>query len=100
MEAQGDCGNKTKLVKKCEICGKEFRPVKTSGKYCSKECAKEANRIKNIELHKARMRENKGKQKKIEKKPTTIAEVQRAARAEGLTYGQYMAKQYKESGRL
>jgi hypothetical protein len=66
----------------CENCGKEFTTMRRKS-YCSNECRFEANGQKR----------KKANQMKFKPK-YTLAQVNALARAEGLTYGQYMARYY------
>ena len=81
-------------VRTCEMCGNKFvgRPNK---KYCSEECRKkgaaEYNRKRSEERQKPKV-ENKKPKSKL--RALTIEQINRRARAEGLTYGQYVAKYY------
>lgn len=75
--------------KTCPICGNFFtgRPNKI---YCSAKCRiKSDNKRLSKERKKPKVNECKGKIKAL-----SLEEINRRARAEGLTYGQYMAKYY------
>lgn len=78
-----------KLIKRCAICGKEFVARRDSQKCCSDECRKEnASRYQ-----KAKYEKSYRTARPEPKKPkNNITEIAVAARAEGLTYGQYAAK--------
>ena len=77
---------KPKIIKTCEYCGIKFEASRQDRLYCSKTCCSKANH--NIA---------NGKPKTPPKKPKySIEDIQRLARAEGLTYGQYMTRHYKE----
>ena len=60
----------------CLYCGKIFTSGSSSGNYCSEPCRRKALKEESA------------------KKPNTktIAEIVKEAEAEGLTYGQYIAK--------
>ena len=75
----------------CPICGNEFPKYKTR-KYCSPKCSKEAKRRQDLEKQKINIREYVAMKKKPEpyKPRVSIEEVVRRAKAEGLTYGQYV----------
>ena len=77
--------------KTCPICGSFFtgRPNKM---YCSAECRIKASGKKQNEARKKPKQKVNECKEKI--KSLSIEEVNRRARAEGLTYGQYMAKYY------
>lgn len=78
-------------VRKCVICGNIFvgRPNK---KYCSAQC-REKSRTKSREEErkkpKAKIRQRKNKLGSL-----SLEEINKRARAEGFTSGQYMAKYY------
>ena len=87
-----------KKIGKCIICGKEFEQKRETHLCCSKKCRKkhydEQNRIRSQKWREEHSEEikkkrNKGKEKSNHEK---IADIAIAARAEGLTYGQYVAK--------
>lgn len=73
------------VIKKCEQCGQSFPASRRSVKYCSDECRKR----KNLENSKSTY-----EKKKKEMKKDRISEINALARAEGLTYGQYVAREY------
>lgn len=68
----------------CIYCGKTFE-TKRRKKYCSREC---------YLLRNGHMSDKQAKPKKTKgkKKIMTIAEINEAARSEGLTYGEYVAR--------
>ena len=66
----------------CAMCEKPFTNIRKRT-YCSTECRLQAN---------GRGGRLKPKDKKAEKPNMTIAEVCVAARQQGMTYGQYVAK--------
>ena len=68
----------------CEVCEKEFTTLRRKS-YCSNACRMVANG--------RGLKEKKAAQKKTKPK-MTLAQVNALARAEGLTYGQYMARHY------
>lgn len=39
------------MINKCIICGKEFEAIKSTKKYCSKECQNKARRIRYAKFH-------------------------------------------------
>lgn len=90
---------KKKEIGKCAICGSEFEKFRENHLCCSEKCRKVMESRKSGE----RMREYKKRKKekeireavKITKKGENhraIADIAIAARKEGLTYGQYVAK--------
>lgn len=84
------------IIRKCKYCGKEFTVMKTGGKkYCSKECQKEINKPLAAErwrnsYKEKRRREREKKKETIPGKMESIAEIQRKARAAGMSYGKYV----------
>lgn len=77
---------KTEKTCICGYCEKEFKTMRKRT-YCSSECRIAANG------QKQRVADRKLKAKRDKSKPKfTLAQVNAMARAEGLTYGQYMAK--------
>lgn len=80
-----------KVVKdvECPVCGKVFQTNRYK-KYCSKECGLKMKRIgdKRRAAQRKRLKEEQSRQK-----PNTgIIDVETLARAEGLSYGKYVAK--------
>lgn len=63
-------------LRKCEMCGKEFRPEHPRQKYCSEGC-RHPKRVIEIEP---------------EKPMNSLAEINARARALGMHYGDYVAK--------
>ena len=79
-------------VKECMWCKKPFMPHHVSQIYCGAECKRHA------ESQKARERPKKYKSYKKKEKPrkrNDLAEIDKAARAAGLSYGQYVARMGK-----
>ena len=83
-------------VRKCAICGNEFIAKRANTIYCSGPCRIEANRRRNKanwqkhieEKNLSREIKRRGKPKA----PMTLAEIEAAARAEGIHYGEYVEK--------
>lgn len=74
-------------MRRCAICGGLFPTRRGGPKYCSAECRKIAG-YRGTRLP--------GKAERPAEKPKqSLAEVARAARDAGLSYGQYMAKRAK-----
>ena len=69
-----------KLYYHCEYCGKVYEQG-SENKYCSDEC-------------KSKYASGRNKKSGRKKKPLSIVEVETLARAEGLSFGQYV-KKYK-----
>lgn len=81
----------TETVFLCQLCFCEFRaPTNSHAKYCA-SCRKTAYEIKARESDK--VRREKAKRRKAPQE--RIADVMKKAAAEGLTYGQYMARKGK-----
>jgi hypothetical protein len=87
---------KPKEVKYCAICGREVEDTKRL--YCSPDCSYEAmlrrqSAYKSIyKKPKAEVKEEPKKKRGRKKKKLSLAEINELARAEGLNYGQYVAK--------
>lgn len=78
---------KNKETRECVICKKLFIPNVANQIYCNKQCGIKAlsERRKSVKI------ENEGKPKN--KKPKmSVAEIAVAARAAGMSYGQYVEK--------
>lgn len=86
-------------MKICIICGKEFVPKNHKSRMCSPEC----RRIRSMELARDQRKQQKASKPEKAKQPRRrkqkektnhdkIADIAIAARKEGLTYGQYVAK--------
>lgn len=80
----------------CDMCGKDFVAVKGNQRYCSEECKRKAVNARLYAKRKEEFAEFKEYKKPMPKKRTkpkmSIAKVNELARAEGLNYGQYVAK--------
>lgn len=80
------------MTKKCIICQKPFE-AKGKAKCCSPECVKELRRKYSREYAR---KTYEVKLKKSKKGVSTLDEDIRHAREQGITYGEYKAKQYLE----
>ena len=67
-------------VKRCANCNKPLKPGKS--KYCCNACRIEVTSARSIS----------GRNRRAKKRASALAEINAAARSEGLTYGQYVAK--------
>lgn len=89
-----DISKKTKEAAKCIVCGNEFKKLRKDHVCCSKKCSQKKYK-ESTKIRVAEWRE-KQKAKKKEPKPVSLhkarADIAIAARAEGLSYGQYVAK--------
>lgn len=71
--------------KYCEICGRKFETKQPQARMCSDECRKiRAVQWRAEHKEAGKLRKNK------------LNEVNRLAREAGMTYGKYVAMQYKE----
>lgn len=73
--------------KKCEICGKSFISNSARNLYCSEPCRQKGRLVKKEER-----KERELEKKKAIKDKRTIKQINEAALAEHLSYGQYVAK--------
>lgn len=84
---------KPKEIKYCAICGREVEDTKRL--YCSPDCSYEAM-LRRQSAYKSIYKKPKAEEPKKKrgrpKKMTSLAEINELARAEGLNYGQYVAK--------
>lgn len=79
---------------KCAICGTEFEaPDKRYRLYCSRKCAKKAQKIREKSFH------IKQKEEKQLRKPPDIDKAIRAADKNNISYGKYMMQLYMQSCR-
>ena len=75
--------------KECVICHKIFVPKSANAICCSSECSTERNREKARCRHRM-YRQQKKIAKEVKVINLSIAEIQRRARAEGVSYGKYV----------
>lgn len=82
------------MLKKCKWCGTEFSPVRSQQLYCDRECSRQA-KVKWQQEYEAKKREEREKKpkQKPEKKKIGLVEIEREARAAGMSYGKYSAMQ-------
>lgn len=80
------------MIKKCEICGNEFSTRYSRQKCCSVTCGNEAK--------KRNAKENARKKAEQAEKKHTLEEINRMARAAGMSYGKYVAMQYIERNHI
>lgn len=91
--------------KECAICGKVFTPMTANQRYCSPDCrevsrknmAKEYTKIFWDEVKAENEKMRRGRKKK---KPVSIDEIMRMAKEQGMTYGQFVAEQYKKGNSI
>ncbi len=67
----------------CPVCGKNFMFSSGGKKYCSAECQRKARKLG---ISKATPMSPR------KKRPSTLAEVERKSREEGMSYGEYVVK--------
>lgn len=80
------------LARKCMICGKDFVAKRPETQICSEPCKREAEKIRKKRAAAANMEKPKPEPKKAKrKKALTVWQINAAARAAGMTYGQYVA---------
>ena len=72
----------------CSLCRTVFYTNSAKQKYCSKECAREA--------HNAQRKVRDERNRNIAKASKSLDEINRQARAAGMSYGKYVAKLYVE----
>ena len=82
-------------LQKCIICGTEFQPLRKGHICCSQKCRRKRNAIVTEQTKKNKYYEEVQRKKVREAMPESnhkaIADIAIAARAEGLSYGQYEA---------
>lgn len=83
-------GKLQNTVKQCIVCGQNFVPRKYTQKCCGKKCRLENTRRRQKEIYEEHYRAIRKEKQKPPK--NNITEIAVAARKEGLTYGQYVAK--------
>lgn len=76
--------------KKCEICGKVFIANNVRSLYCSEPCRQKGKLLK--KENSSKRKTGRTGKRKMEKDKRTINEINTAALAEHLSYGQYVAK--------
>lgn len=83
------------MIKVCKWCKKKFSTTKLNQDYCGKECAHNG-KLKYQREYEAKKKAAKGKtNKKPKKKSDGITDIAVAARAAGMTYGEYVARVLK-----
>lgn len=76
-----------KKIRKCEFCGKEFRPRNGNQIFCSTVCRKKQyNAVALPQVPKPK------------KKNEELVKINEEARKLGMTYGQYQAMRYVKGG--
>ena len=85
----------------CQICGKVFKTSFSRVSYCSKECANIATRKRMKEINLIRKSKYKTEKERIKieeqrarakESISKIEAVAKEAKAQGMSYGQYVAK--------
>ena len=80
---------KEPIIKQCACCGADFVYTIHNKRYCSPECA-----------HKVQYEERKAvkSERKRKKKPKTVRDIAKEARAHGMSYGKYVAMLEMQKG--
>lgn len=82
----------------CRECGKKFQHKTGSIRYCSAECRSAADRARRQERDSARQKREEQHNRDVREtmarlaRKSTVAKVNAAGRAQGLSYGQMMAR--------
>ena len=74
----------------CIICGETYKPTSSTQKCCGEECKK---------IHRGTYKKKMYKKQNAiprKKKTNGLVEINKLARESGMTYGQYMAEQYRK----
>lgn len=79
------------MNKKCSRCGLMMKNVHPQRKYCP-ECAMDVKRETVLKFNREKRKNGKVKLKTSKSTMIDITEINKRARQEGLTYGQYVAK--------
>lgn len=74
--------------KTCSICSKTFYTEYPHQRYCSKECGREA--------HNEQKKERREREKNLANSKLSLDDINRQARAAGMSYGKFVAEMYKE----
>ena len=80
---------KEPIIKQCACCGADFIYTIHNKRYCSPECAHKVQ----YEDRKAVNREQKRK-----KKPKSVRDIAKEAKAHGMSYGKYVAQMEMQKG--
>lgn len=83
----------------CPYCGKTYITAYAKKRYCSAECLKAATKAKKREYEQRRKEKETLPPKEEPKKILTLKDEVTKATELGLSYGQYMAKVYRENSR-
>lgn len=80
------------MIKRCKWCKKKFSTMKLNQEYCGKECAHNG-KLKYQREYEAKKKASKEKvPKKTKRKSNDVTDIAVAARAAGMTYGEYVAR--------
>lgn len=74
--------------KTCRVCGKTFYTEYGQKLYCSKECGDIA--------HNEQKKERRERDRNLANRKLSLDEINRQARAAGMSYGKFVAEMYKE----
>ena len=84
--------------KRCLYCNELYHPNRSDQLYCSRECRQKDYALKQ-KWKGRKSTAQKRKERSRGKKNTGLVDIAKQARAAGLTYGQYVADQYKRGER-
>lgn len=87
------------MIKECRCCKKKFSTKRMNQYYCSEECATKA-KLKYQREYEAEKKKKEKSDKKPKKKINELTRMAIEARAAGMTYGQYVAKQNAQLTRI
>lgn len=92
MRVQGTAWAEKEYAAVCAHCGKEYIAHNRASMYCSDECRKDARKKQN-EYYRLNpeAKPRRGARPKKQKKENPFTEILVAARAAGMSYGQYVA---------
>ena len=84
------------MIRTCMICGKPFESLVASKKYCSEECADEANKLRSkIRWQKTKEKDH-AKNKRMKRRKSNIDALEKEAREKGISYGALQAQKTLE----
>ena len=90
---------------KCKQCGKEFESIYPRQTHCSVECSYQSKLVWQREYHNKKVKPKRKqavevkKEKKV-RKQASLVDMAVAARAAGLSYGQYVAMQNVQNTKI
>lgn len=81
----------------CMVCGKIFIAANSAQKTCSKACRDARRKAYQSERYKEQTKVKREIERRKGRHPSHLADTNERARAEGLTYGQYVAQRYLQN---